>query len=102
MYQLCHKSLYFFDKENLVRIICFKIITNTLFDQIIIALIILSSVHLIYDTFLDVSSDPKLINLSDSLNIIFTSLFTLESIIKIIGTLNHFNIKYLLKIIFIL
>lgn len=80
----CRDSLFLFSKANKFRIICYKIAQNSRFENFILTLIIASSFKLVIDTYLS-DSDPTVTEISLNFDILFNSLFTLESFIKIIA-----------------
>lgn len=79
----CDLSLYFLSKRNPVRIFLFRAVTHTAFETVILILIILSSVKLIYDTYIfDVPDDEPIQIASTNIDLIFTIVFALESFLK--------------------
>ena len=72
-------SLCFFKADNTLRLKLQKIISLKLFSQLVIALIILNSIFLIFETI------PKLEKIGKISNYIFTCLFTIEFLMKIIA-----------------
>ena len=75
---------------NLVRKFCFKIVIHPLFEWIILAIILMNTVVLTLDWYLIPESVTYIVGI---LNIIFTSIFTIEAILKIIalGGLAYFK-----------
>ena len=82
----CENALYVFSKSNRLRILMYKIITNNKFETFILVLIILSSIKLIYDTYLfDLSDEDLRVVISAKLDLFFTALFTVECVMKIVS-----------------
>ena len=82
----CIKSYYLFTKDNFIRLCCMKLCKSQILDNFILVIIILNSFKLVWDTYIiDVPSDSKQALASDVLDIIFTSLFTVEFFIKSIA-----------------
>lgn len=80
------ESLYLFSKQNCIRILCYKTYKHKSFENIIQALILLSSAKLAFDTFF-FYEDPEsqLIKTSEALDIFFNVAFCLEMFIKVIA-----------------
>ena len=82
----CERSLYLFDKHHRIRIWSYKIVQNSRFENFILVLIILSSIKLIYDTYLfDVPDDDPQVVISGYFDLVFTILFTGECVLKCIA-----------------
>ncbi|EAR94798.2 cation channel family protein (macronuclear) [Tetrahymena thermophila SB210] len=79
----CQKSLYIFSMQNKIRRAFYFIVKNPLFDNIILAGIILNSVKLVSDTY-DTGSDSQK-QASQILDIMFTVFFSIESCLKIVS-----------------
>lgn len=82
----CQKSYFIFEKNNKVRVFCFKIISNPFFDNLTLFVIILNSVKLVWDTYLldSPSSSPQK-TVSNVMDYVFTGIFMLEFLLKSIG-----------------
>jgi hypothetical protein len=78
----CENSLFIFSQTNGFRIWCMHLICWKRFDQFIMMLILVSTLRLILDTFLDGSLIDMSFNIAD---IIFTMIFLAEMIFKIIA-----------------
>ena len=79
----CERSFFFITKTNPVRLAIYKMTQLEGFESFILALIILSSVKLVGDTYLmDEPSDSPLILISDYLDLFFIFFFTLETVVK--------------------
>lgn len=66
---------------------CYRIVKNEHFETVILALIILSSLKLVFDTYIK-ETNPNyelLSTISNKMDIFFTVLFALESAIKAIS-----------------
>ncbi|KAK3253585.1 Caveolin-2 [Cymbomonas tetramitiformis] len=77
------RSLNLFDKDHKFRILCFRILSHWLFELTILFLIALSSIMLAIES-PDVQDSSTLGRVLFHMDLIFTVLFTLEMIIKII------------------
>lgn len=56
----CEESLYLFRKQNIVRIWLYKLYVYPNFDNFILFAIILSSLKLVFDTYLDEDAEDSL------------------------------------------
>ncbi|CAD8053314.1 unnamed protein product [Paramecium primaurelia] len=74
---LCFYSLNIFSQNNPIRRLCYKIVKNSLFDQIILFAIFLSSLKLVIDTYLS--------NFLDWADWFFAIFFGVEFLFKIIA-----------------
>jgi hypothetical protein len=82
----CRNSLYMFKQTNRFRIHIFIITNSTRFEYIIQLFIFLSSMKLVWDTYiLDLDENSTEVQTSKAMDYCFTILFTLESIAKSIG-----------------
>ena len=82
----CEKSFYIFSKENIIRLTLYKISKSKKFEWVILALIVLSSIKLVLDTYIfDLPSNDPLVIISDDFDYFFTAAFTIECIIKSIA-----------------
>ncbi|CDW78727.1 cation channel family protein [Stylonychia lemnae] len=82
----CERSIYMFTKTNPIRIYSYKIVTNNKFENFILVLIILSSIKLIYDTYLfNAPDDDPQVVISGKFDLAFTVLFTGECVLKCIA-----------------
>ena len=86
----CKSSLFIFNLDkSFIRKIFRKIVKHSYFEITILIFIFLSSLNLVFDTYIDpISNDPyeiKKRNISNILNIFFNSIFLSESVLKIIS-----------------
>ena len=72
-------SLWLFKSDNKIRIIIQKIVFHKSFTIIIDLLIIINSIFLVFETI------KRFLNLSQILNTLFTLIFTIEGLLKIIS-----------------
>ena len=80
------RALYVFSKQNALRIVCYRVINNQKFENFILVCIVMSSIKLIYDTYLFDAADTDLRNvISAYLDLFFTALFTLECVMKCVS-----------------
>lgn len=76
-------ALFIFSSTNIIRIICYKIATNKYFVNFVLILIIVSSILLAAEDPLDASAERnQVLNYFDYF---FTSVFTLEILIKFVA-----------------
>ncbi len=78
----CEKSLYIFPQTNPFRIMCMQLITNKHFDHFILFLIVVSTMRLLIDTFVEGDFSDILFAYSD---LFFNIAFLCEMILKIIS-----------------
>ena len=78
----CENSLYLFSQINQLRVVCMKIATNKVFDFFILAMIMLSTIRLILNTFIEGYISIFVFDMAD---LIFNIVFLFEMIIKIIA-----------------
>lgn len=77
----CHNSLFLFSKHNKLRVFCYKLSMNQKVENFWLFVIIANSVKMIIDTyFLN-----QTVDILNELDYVFFSLFSLESVIKIIA-----------------
>lgn len=82
----CEKSYFIYSKTNKIRVLCYKISHSPKFENALLALIIINSLKLVWDTYiLDQSSGSTSSEISNILDTIFTSCFILEFLIKSIA-----------------
>jgi hypothetical protein len=82
----CEYSFFIFTKKNKIRIFCYKVITHRFFESVIMVLIVLSSIKLIYDTYLwKLKEDDIRVDISGKIDYFFTTAFALESTLKSIS-----------------
>ncbi len=69
----CVKSFYLFSFKNKLRIFLYKITNHKNFEKFIMSLIFLSTIKLVFDTYLSDESeeDKKIIEISEMLDIVF-------------------------------
>lgn len=72
-----------FYQTSIVRVIATKITKSAIFGNVIIVLIALSSVKLVVDTYLAKTGEAA--QISDIIDIVFNSIFIMESLLKIIS-----------------
>ena len=56
----CSESLYLFPKENIIRVWLYKLYIHTHFDNFILFAIIVSSLKLVFDTYIDSNGTDSL------------------------------------------
>jgi hypothetical protein len=78
----CERSLYVFSQTNKLRLYCMSIITWKKFEQFIMLVILVSTLRLMIDTFVDGYNSSVVF---DILDIIFTLIFICEMTLKIIS-----------------
>jgi hypothetical protein len=78
----CERSLYIFGQTNRLRLYCMSIVTWKKFEQFIMLVILVSTIRLMIDTFVDGYSSSLIF---DILDIIFTIIFIAEMTLKIIS-----------------
>ncbi|CDW83739.1 cation channel family protein [Stylonychia lemnae] len=79
----CQRSLYIFSQSNPLRIKIYEMVTNTKFETFILLVIVFSSIKLIYDTYTqDFSDDNPLVDISAKFDYVFTTIFTMELMLK--------------------
>ena len=82
----CDKSYFLFRKSSVVRITCIKMCKKGHLDNFILALIILNSSKLVWDTYIiDEPPGSAKTQASEILDLVFTSIFFLEFLIKSIA-----------------
>ncbi|CAG9314127.1 SCN4A_4 [Blepharisma stoltei] len=79
----CRNSFFIFSKENKFRKICYFLSSNPTMEKCILAIILVSTLKLIWDTYLlDFPSTDIRIEISNNLDTAFTCIFAFEMIIK--------------------
>jgi hypothetical protein len=82
----CERSYYIFAKSSVFRILMNKISVSSRFESVILTLIVLSSMKLVYDTYImNEDEDSRHVQVSTSFDLFFTVAFTLEMLIKTIS-----------------
>jgi hypothetical protein len=82
----CENSLYIFSKQSRIRIFFCQLVQRTGLEHFILVLIILSSLKLIYDTYLFGESDDDLrVYVSAQFDLVFTIIFTAECVCKCVA-----------------
>lgn len=77
------RSFFIFAKHNPIRLFCYRFSSSHTFENFILLFISLSTVKLIWDTYLLQKSDDDIqVVLSQYFDVAFTVVFTLEMIIK--------------------
>ena len=83
----CKKSLYIFKQESKLRMMLYWLIKQNWFEYIVLIVIMLSSIKLAFDTYVD-STDPTMANIysiSSDIDLALTIFFVLEAFLKIIA-----------------
>lgn len=80
--EYCEKSFFIFGQDNFIRKSSLKIVSSKLFDNFILALIVLSSIKLVWDTYILNSSNVIVTKASYYFDISVTIVFTFEFILK--------------------
>lgn len=79
----CQSSFYIFDKQNIMRLTSLRFVKHKMWDQGVMALIILSSLKLAIDTFLnEKTTSNKVLEFSQAVDFVFNICFFFEMIIK--------------------
>lgn len=82
----CRRSWNVFSKTSQVRVFCYNLTNSSLFEWFIVLLIAISSVKLIWETYLiHESENSTQVLVSKYLDIVFTALFTAEFVVKSIS-----------------
>ena len=85
----CKNSLFIFSSNSRFRKIMKSIVKNKYFDTLILFFIFMTSLNLVFDTYIDDSSNSEIEKekrkISYVLNIIFNIIFLIESSMKIIS-----------------
>jgi len=82
----CEKSFGVFSKESTLRIACYKVFSSKNFDTVIFLVIALSSLKLVWDTYLiNEPKDSAVAVTSVYLDYFFTGIFVLEFLVKSIS-----------------
>ena len=76
-------SLFIFSSENKFRVLCWKIVNHSYFGNVILACILISSAMLAAEDPVDANSKRNVI--LNYFDYIFTSIFTVEILIKVSG-----------------
>ena len=76
-------SLFIFSSENKFRVLCWKIVNHSYFGNVILACILISSAMLAAEDPVDANSKRNVI--LNYFDYIFTSIFTVEILIKVGG-----------------
>ena len=83
----CKKSLFIFSQEDKLRRALYWLIKQNWFDYVVLAVIVISSLKLAFDTYID-ASDPTMANvnnISSQIDIAMTIFFICEAFFKIIS-----------------
>jgi hypothetical protein len=79
----CEMSLYMFHKKNPIRLFLYKLQKHKLFDNVVMALIALSSMKLAMDSYLvGFAPDSREMQISDNIDIFMNVSFLFECITK--------------------
>lgn len=80
------QSLFFFSKDNRLRIWCMKVAGSRKFEGFILLVICLSSFKLVWDTYLlNEPSDSDSVKVSDAIDLVILIIFILEMFIKVLA-----------------
>lgn len=80
----CSKSFYLFSKFNIFRRFCYRVIKHRYFERVILAIIALSSLKLVLDTYIS-SDNTRLTKVSQIFDCIFVGCFAIEGILKMVS-----------------
>ncbi|KAL4431572.1 hypothetical protein ABPG74_017277 [Tetrahymena malaccensis] len=80
----CEKSLYLFSKEGSFRKTIYYIYKHSMFEKIVLLVIILTSFKLTFDTYIG-TADVKATEFSNDADLFFTIFFLCECLIKVIA-----------------
>ena len=82
----CKKAWFIFSQQNIIRRIAYRIIKHDQFETIILIAIIISSLKLVFDTYLKTGtvtdSQQSIIEVGDIIDRVFTIFFALEAFTK--------------------
>jgi hypothetical protein len=78
----CERSLFVLPQTNRFRLYCMGLITWKRFDQLIMVVILVSTLRLMLDTFIDGALSSSAFDIAD---IIFTMIFICEMVLKVIS-----------------
>ena len=86
----CEKSIYLFKKTSSLRILLYRCVHHPQFENLILFMIVISSIKLAFDTYLpaEESEDPedkKLLAGSNYVDYFFNIFFTLECLMKVVA-----------------
>ncbi len=79
----CYESLFLFSQKSRLRRFLYRTIKNQYFDWVIIGFIVLTSIKLALDSYIEDGSEYKAV--SDSFDHVFTAIFTSECVIKVLA-----------------
>ena len=75
----CVRALYFLHYDNLFRKICYKVSNHFLFENLVMLVIVTSSIKLAFDTYISNSPEDSTVQvISTDMDIFFTFFFTFE------------------------
>lgn len=82
----CMRSFYIFHQKNIIRRIFYKMTNHYLFENVVLVLIITSSIKLAYDTYIiDKPADSTEKVISERVDLFFTFFFLFEALAKCIS-----------------
>lgn len=83
----CKYSFFIFSRLNIIRKLCYRIVKHEYFESIILGAIILSSIKLVIDTYIDFNdpSQSSIIGMSNTTDTFFTYFFATESFLKAVA-----------------
>jgi hypothetical protein len=82
----CKKAWFLFSQENIIRRAAYRIIKHDQFETVILIAIIVSSLKLVFDTYVKSNAgDSMLVVVSNYIDRIFTIFFGIEAFLKALG-----------------
>ena len=82
----CEQSLYFLKKNSFFRVVLYRIVRSSLFENFILLMIIISSMKLALDTyFISDSADSAQIVASNAIDYVFNVIFICECLTKVLS-----------------
>ena len=82
----CNYSYFVFSRTNPIRTLCYTLCVNPLFDYFFLFIIVLSCAKLTWETYIiNVPTTSIEYIISSNMDMVFTSLFTVEFLIKSVG-----------------
>mmetsp|Transcript_7183 Transcript_7183/g.12108 ORF Transcript_7183/g.12108 Transcript_7183/m.12108 type:complete len:1503 (-) Transcript_7183:75-4583(-) len=81
----CASAFYIFSKDNCLRVACYKITKHPLWDNSVIAMILLSSLKLAMDTFTIESEVVDIPEISKNIDLFFNYAFLFEMLTKLVA-----------------
>ena len=85
----CEESFYIFNKQNFIRIICFRIVKHKYFDKAVMYMIFFSSLKLVVETYIDPKSTSEssilALQISNKIDIGLNIFFSIEAFMKAVA-----------------